>query len=97
MHHLEQIFFQELSLQNVHPGEFKKFKYISSKVLNTHAPIKENHARCNQSPSINKQLRKAIMTRTRLLNKYKKDNSARNLFANKRQRNFCVKLLRKSK
>ena len=46
---------------------------------------------------MNKQLRKAIMTRTRLLNKYRKDNSAGNLFVYKRQRNLCVKLLRKSK
>ena len=46
---------------------------------------------------MSKQLRKEIMARTRLLNKYWKDNSARNLFAYKRQRNFCVKLLRKSK
>ena len=60
---------QELSIQNGHPGEFEKFKYISSKVLNTHAPIKEKkHVRCNQSPFMNKQLRKAIMTRTCLLN-----------------------------
>ena len=38
---------QELSLKNVLPGEFEKFKYISSKVLNIHAPIKEKHVRCN--------------------------------------------------
>ena len=44
-----------------------------------------------------KNLRKAIMTRTRLLNKYRKDNSAGNLFAHKIHWNFCVKLLRKSK
>ena len=88
---------QELSIQIVYPGEFEKFKYISSKVLNTHAPIKEKHVRCNQSPFKNKQLRKAIMIRTHLLNKHRKDNSAGNLFAYKRQRNFCVKLLRKSK
>ena len=37
------------------------------------------------------------MTRTRLLDKYRKDNSAENLFAYKRQRNSYVKLLRKSK
>ena len=46
---------------------------------------------------MSKQLRKAIMARTRLLNKYRRNNSAGNLFAYKRQRNFCVKLLRKSK
>ena len=88
---------QELSLKNVLPGEFENFKYISSKVLNIHAPIKEKHVRCNQSPFMSKQLRKAIMTRTRLLNKYRKYNSAENLFAYKRQRNLCVKLLKKSK
>ena len=70
---------QELSIQNVHPGEFEKIKCITSKVLNTHALIKEKHVRCNQSPIMNKQLRKAIMTWTHLLNKYRKDNSARNL------------------
>ena len=46
---------------------------------------------------MSKQLRKAITTRTRLLNKYRKYNSAENFFAYKRQRNLCVKLLRKSK
>ena len=46
---------------------------------------------------MSKQLRKAIMTRTNLLNKYRKGNSAENLFTYKRLRNFCVKLLIKSK
>ena len=36
-----------------------------------------------------------IMTRTRLLNEYRKNNSAGNLFTNKRQRNHCAKLLKK--
>ena len=43
------------------------------------------------------KLRKAVMTWTRLLNKYRKGNSARNLFSYERQRNICVKLLKKSK
>ena len=59
--------------------------------------VTEKHIICNQSPFMNKQLREAIMTWTSLLNKYRKDNSAGNLFAYKRQRNLCVKLLRKSK
>ena len=37
------------------------------------------------------------MTRTRVLNKYRKDNSTGNLFTYRRQKTFCVKLLRKSK
>ena len=76
--------FQELSLKNVLRREFEKLKYISLKVLNIHAPVKEKHVRSNQFPVMNKQLRKAIMNRTRLLNKYRKDNSVGNLFAYKR-------------
>ena len=82
---------QELPLKNVLHGEFENFQYIPSKVLNIHAPKKEKLVRCNQSPFMSKQLRKAVMTRTRLFNKYRKDNSTGNLFAYKRQRNICVK------
>ena len=88
--------FQELSLKNVLPGKFEKFKYTFWKALKIHAPMKEKHVRSNQSPFVSKHLREVIMTRT-LLNKNKKDNSAGNLFVYKRQINFCVKLLRKSK
>ena len=75
---------QELFIQNVHPGEFEKLKYISLRVINTHPLIKENHVRCNQSPFMSKELRKAIMTRNRLLKKYRKDDNAVNPFAYKR-------------
>ena len=81
---------QELSLKNVLPGEFEKFKYISSKVLNIHAPTKEKHVRCNQSPIMSEHLRKSIMTRNRLLNKCRKYNSAKNLFTYKRQRTIST-------
>ena len=39
---------------------------------------------------MSKQVRKAIMTSSRLLNKYRKDNSAENLFAYKRQKKFVL-------
>ena len=42
---------QELSCQNVHPGEFENFKYISSKVLNNHASVKENMLDVTNLPS----------------------------------------------
>ena len=45
--------------------------------------------RCNQSPFMKKQLRKTIITRTRLCNKYRKYNSDRNLTAYKRQKYLC--------
>ena len=46
---------------------------------------------------MNKQLRKAIVTRTRLLNKLRKFNCPENQLTYKRQRNYCVKLLKRSK
>ena len=72
--HFDNALFQtdlllELSLKIVLPGEFEKYKYISSKVLNIHAPLREKHIRCNQSPFTSKQLIKAIMTWNCLLNK----------------------------
>ena len=35
--------------------------------------LKEKYVRCNQSPLMNKELRKVIMACTRLHNKYMKD------------------------
>ena len=46
---------------------------------------------------MNKELRKAIMTRKHLLNKLRKFNCPENQLAYKRQRNYCVKLLKRSK
>ena len=60
-------------------------------------PLKEKYIICNQAVFMNKQLRKAIMTRTRLLNKLRKFNCPENQLAYKRQRNYCVKLLKRSK
>ena len=96
MHHLKQIFFRSYLFKMFTLENLKNLN-ISSKILNTHAPIKEKHVRCNQSSFVNKQLRKAIMNGIRLLNKCRKDNSAGNPFAYKRQRNLCIKLLRHSK
>ena len=102
MDHLEQIFFRSYLFKMSFLDNLKNLNKFPGKYLiqwrynvNTHAPIKKKHFRCNQFPFMNKQLREEIMIRNRLLNKCRKDNSARNHFAYKRQRNLCVKLLRK--
>ena len=46
---------------------------------------------------MNKNLKKAIMNRSRLLNRYRKEKTEATRSAYKRQKNFCVKLLRKTK
>ena len=63
---------RELSFTNVQPNEFDKF--IASKLLNSHALLKEKYIRCNEAAFMKKELRKSIMTRTRLLNKLRKFN-----------------------
>ena len=63
---------QELSLQ-----KFEKFKYLSSKVVNIHVPVKEKHVRSNEF--MNEELGKAVMTRARLLNIRKKIYCQKNI------------------
>ena len=92
MNHFDNTLFQADLLQelirNVLLGKFEKFKIYFLRSPQYSCPYKGKHVKCNQSPLMSKQPRKAIMTRNRLLNKYRKDNSAGNLFAYKRQRNF---------
>ena len=66
-------------------------------VLNEHAPIKQKYVRANDGPIITKALRKENMHRTKLRNRYNDNRTKENLKAYKKQRNTCVKLLRKAK
>ena len=62
---------------------FEKFRDMSIKLLNKHAPIKN--------------LFKAIMKRSQLRNNYLKKKTDSNRMLYRKQRNYCVSLLRKSK
>ena len=59
--------------------------------------MKEKYIRRNQAPFMNKSVRKAIMVRTKLLNKFRKENSFINELEYKRQRNFCTTLFKNTK
>ena len=63
--------------------------------LNNHAPVKIKYIRANNFPFMNNELPKAIMVRSRLRNKYLKLKTIESKDAYKRQRNYCVSLLRK--
>ena len=76
--------------------EYKHFKQIFFEVLNTHAPIKRKLLRANHIPHMRKTLRKAIMKRSKLENKYERKKKSENLISCKKQKNFCSKLYRKS-
>ena len=65
--------------------------------LNKMAPTKQKHIRGNQSPFMNKDIHKVIMTRTRLRNRFLKEPTPMNRLAYKKQRNYCVSLMRENK
>ena len=73
------------------------FKVTFMKVLDSHAPPKQKVVRGNNAPFMNKILTKEFMHRSRLRNKYLKNPSEHNKILYKRQRNFCVSLLKKEK
>ena len=70
---------------------------IYYKKLNKHAPIKEKTIRGNNAPFMNKTLSKAFMERSKLKNIYNKFPTDENQFIYKKQRNYCVNLLKKEK
>ena len=77
--------------------DYGAFDKIVDNVLNDHVPLKKKTVRANDSPFMTKSLRKAIMTKSRLRNRYNKLRNDENWKAFKKQRNKCVKLLREAK
>ena len=59
--------------------------------------MKKKIQRFNNNPFMTKQLRKAIMHRSRLKNVFNKTCTPKTYDSYKKQRNFCVNLLRKTK
>ena len=86
---------RELSSNNMQSDDLAQFTNISKMILEKKAPLKERYVRYNQVKFMNKNLQKAIMNRSKLLNKKEKTEPTRSAY--KRQRNFCVKLLRMTK
>ncbi len=77
--------------------DYGAFDTVVTDTLNRHAPLKKKYLRANDGPFMTKALRKAMMHRKRLRNRYIKNRTEENLKAFKTQRNLCVKLLRKTK
>ena len=76
---------------------YDTFENLVLQTLGKMAPIKQKHIRGNQSPFMNKDIHKAIMTRTRLRNRFLKEPTQMNRLAYKKQRNYCVSLMRENK
>ena len=97
----EETFRQELQTEladlEVQLMTYASFQDTFLRVLDKHAPMKKRYIRANDSPFMNRTLRKAFMLRTRLKNRYNKNRTADSWDTFHRQRNFCDKLSRKAK
>ena len=85
-----------ISFNNESPNQ--NYNVLSNRfleVVDVHAPLKAKIVRGNDRPFADKQLRKAIYTRTRLKNKIHRNPSKENKMSFKKQRNFCASLRRK--
>ena len=71
----------------------KTFLTVSEK----HALIKKKYLRANHPDFVTKQLRKAIMKKSKLRNDFLKDRNDASQSAYRKQRNLCVTLLWKAK
>ena len=74
---------------------FDNFANVFNDTLNHYAPIRKKKTLYNNQTFMNKALRKAIMIRPRRRNSFNMNLS--NWEKYKKQRSFCVKLLRQNK
>ena len=71
--------------------------HIFRRVLNRHVPTKLKYLRAKEVPYITKILRKAIMTRSRLQNRYYKTNLVEDKEHFKKHNNYCNRLYKKER
>ena len=76
---------------------YHAFEDTYLRILNNHAPLKQKYIRGNDQPFMNKTMRKAIMIRTKLRNIYLRNPTVENGMMFRKQRNYCVKLLKQTK
>ena len=75
----------------------EQFDLAFKTTLSRHTPLKKKTIRGNSAPFMNKTLSKAFMHRSRLKNKFNKNSTNKNRELYKKQRNYCVSLLKKEK
>ena len=100
--HFSQVHFrselhQYLTNYNIYELSNDEFVKIFMGIFDKHAPLKQKYVRANQGPFMTKELRKAVMTRSKLRNKFNKSNTKSAECAYKKQRNLCTYLFRKAK
>ena len=84
-------------LAAISPGTYDEFEDVIKQAVDRHAPIKTAIHRGNNKPHINKEMRKAIMKRTRLKNITNKTKTQDDFQKCKEQRNLVGKMNRRAK
>ena len=84
-------------LLGISPNDYSLFEKSFNEILDKHAPLKVKTIRGNNKPFINKDLRKAIATRTRLKNIANRTHDPIDIKRFKKQRNFVKNLNFKTK
>ena len=85
------------TLNNLLSTTYDDFEEAFLSLLIKHALLKKKILRHNNGPFMTNELRKEIMKRSKLKNKYNKKRNYENWSLYKKQRNYCVSLLRKTK
>ena len=70
---------------NIQSDDLSRFINISKMILEKKAPSKERYVRYDQPKFINKILQKAIMNRSKLLNRYRKEKKQKQLDLHKKE------------
>ena len=78
-------------------NEYNKFEEVFLSVLDKHAPHKKKTVRFNHKPFVTKELRKAIMRRSSLKNKFYHSRTDENKQEYLKQKNFCDRLSKRIK
>ena len=82
---------------NIKISRLDIFTGTALQMLSKYAPMKQKTIRANESPFVNRSIKKKIMNRSKLKNKFLKENSEENRLAYNKQRNLCTSLLWKEK
>ena len=90
-------FEEELQKQLPSVPDFESFQFAFQVILNQFAPLKQKLIRNNNQPFMTKTLRKAIMKRSKLRNKFNEERNIGNWSEYKCQHNLCSNLLKQSK
>ena len=90
-------FKSELKLVIKDDTDFDTFNKHFIQVLDKYAPIKQKTVRANNQPYMTKALRKAMMKRTELANKYHKHRKDEDYTKFRKQRNYVNRLYKKER